>query len=206
MSWRAESRDRVGVALLLLACGAFVVAVGPVFAAAETPPAATPTSDSRPLYRIGLGDQLDVFIIEDNTHTDCLVRPDGRITISLVGDLDAEGLTPPELAQKIKLALAPYQKDPTVTVAVRQMNSYRIYVTGNVTTSMMIQSPAPLRVLQALAMAGGLTPFAKKTMVVVRDRRGMPPLRIPVSYTKIVSGEAPEMNVRLEPGDVLVAE
>ncbi len=200
-------RRAVVVVLMLVSC-----AVPVVFAESEAGPAPAPptaaqqVADARPLYRIGVGDQLDVFVIEENSHTECLVRPDGRITLALAGDIEAEGLTPPELAQKIKKALEPYQKDPTVTVAVREINSYRIYVLNNVTTQMMIQSTAPLRVLQALAMAGGFNAYAKKTLVVVRDRKGAPPLRIPVNVPKIVSGDAPEMNVRLEAGDVLWAE
>jgi polysaccharide export outer membrane protein len=134
------------------------------------------------------------------------VRPDGRITMALVGDVVAEGLTPPELAARIRKALEPFQKEPTVTVAVQKINSYRVYVLGAVNSQGMIQSSTPLRLLQALAVAGGLNEFAKKTVVVLRDRKGEPPLRMTMNYNKIVSGDQPEMNIRLEPGDMVVAE
>jgi polysaccharide export outer membrane protein len=176
-------------------------------AAPETPAAAQqPGAQARPLYRVGVGDRLDIYVVEENTHTECLVRPDGRITFPLVGDVEAEGQTPPDLAARIRAGLEPYQKQPTVTVAVREINSYRVYVLGNVNTQGMIQSPAPLRVLQALATAGGLNQFAKKELVVIRNRKGAPPMRIPIAYTKIVSGENPESNIQLEAGDVVVVE
>ena len=194
-----------------IACaGVLLLLVGGTWAAAQAPARepAPPTggSDSRPLYQIGIGDKLDVFIFEDGSHTTCVVRPDGRITLALVGDIEAEGVTPPELAARIRKALEPFQKDPTVTVAVEEINSYRVYVLGAVNTQQAIQSSVPLRLLQALAVAGGLNEFAKKTIVVMRERKGAPPLRMTMNYNKIVSGDQPEMNIRLEAGDMVVAE
>ncbi len=163
-------------------------------------------TDQRPLYRIGVGDRLDVFVFEDNQRTECVVRPDGRITMPLAGDIEAEGVTPTDLAAKIKKALEPFQKDPTVTVSVREINSYRVYLLGNVRNQQMVASISPLRLLQAIAMAGGLNDFANKNIIILRERKGAPSLRIPVNYTKIVKGEALDLNIWLESGDVVVAE
>jgi polysaccharide export outer membrane protein len=190
----------------LLFCAFPALAAGAAAPPESPAPAGAAAVQARPLYRIGVGDRLDIYVVEDNTHADCLVRPDGRITFPLVGDVEAEGQTPPDLAARIREGLEPYQKQPTVTVAVREINSYRIYVLGNVNTQGMIQSPAPLRILQALAIAGGFNQFAKKELVVLRDRKGAPPMRIPVNYSRIVSGETPESNVRLEAGDVVVVQ
>lgn len=191
------SHGTVIVALLIAAVG---VAAGAV------PARIGEVDTGRPVFRIGVGDKLDIFVFEDGQHTKCLVRPDGRITMPLAGDIEAEGTTPVELAQRIKKALEPYQKDPTVTVAVEEINSYRVYVIGNVNNQMMVASTSPLRLLQALAMAGGLNEFANKNLVILREKKNAPALRIPVSYNKIVKGDALDLNIWLEAGDVLVAE
>lgn len=175
-------------------------------AVAAIDPAQDQGAAGRPLFRIGVGDELDIFIFEDNSRHEVVVRPDGRITIPLAGDIEAEGQTPTDLAARIRKALEPYQKNPTVTVSVRAINSYRIYVLGNVRTQTMVQSTSPLRVLQAIAMAGGLNEFANKNVVVIRERRGAAAQRIPVNYGKIIKGEALDLNIWLEAGDVVVAE
>lgn len=190
-------------ALLALA----IALAGTAGDAAAAIPARTGEADAgRPVFRIGVGDKLEVFVFEDNTHYQVLVRPDGRITIPLVGDIEAEGTTPPELAAKIKKALEPFQKDPTVTVSVQEINSYRVYVLGNVKNQQMVPSTSPLRLLQAIAMAGGLNEFANKDIVVLREKKGAPALRIPVNYNKIVKGDALDLNIWLETGDVVVAQ
>ena len=194
------------VATLIVLCASVLSAAAQETAGPASETATPGAFQGRPLYEIGIGDKLDVFVVEDGVHTECVVRPDGRITLPLVGDLQAEGVTPPDLALRIKEGLTPYQKDPTVTVAVLEINSYRVYVLGAVNNQMMIQSTTPLRLLQALAMAGGLNEFAKKSIVVLRERRGAPPLRLLVNYGRIVDGDQPETNIRLEAGDTLVAE
>ncbi len=196
--------------LLALVVPAVLVALA---AAAPIAPASAAIENTRdqatagaPLYRIGVGDRLDVFVYEDNQTREVVVRPDGRITIPLAGDLQAEGVTPPELAANIRKALEPYQKNPTVTVSVREIHSYRIYVLGNVRQPNMIESASPMRVLQALATAGGLNEYANKNIVVIREKRGGAPQRIPVNYSRIIKGDALDLNIWLEAGDVVVAE
>lgn len=179
-------------------------------ALAQPAPPAQPTSATSELFRIGVGDLLSVIVFEggdtSNHVEECLVRPDGRITIGLIGDLQADGLTPTELTARIKKDLEVFYKDPKVTVVVRQINSYRVFMIGEVRTPQVINSVAPLRVLQALAIAGGFTEFGKGPMLIIRERRGAPPVRIELDVRKIVSGEKPEMNILLEAGDVVVAK
>jgi polysaccharide export outer membrane protein len=210
MSQTHQSRGGLlGILLLVWAAAPPVLSAEPSSSKRLIPrPAAQVLTgaEAQPLYHVGLGDRLDVFFLEENTHTECLVRPDGRITLPLVGDVDAEGQTPPELAARIRKAMEPFAKEPTVTVTVREINSYRVYVLGNVRNQMMVQSTTPLRVLQALAIAGGLNEFADKNLVVIRERKSGPPLRIAVNYNRIIKGEQPDMDVRLEAGDVLVAQ
>ena len=179
---------------------AVVAAMGAALAAEPAAPAKA-GGDVRPAFKIGVGDRLEVFVFGEATPTECLVRPDGRITRPLAGDVQADGATPTELAARIKSALEPFQKDPTITVAVREINSYRVYMLGNVRTQMAVVSTAPLRLLQALAVAGGLNEFADKDVAVLRGGQ-----RIVVSYSKIIRGETPEANIWLETGDVVVAQ
>lgn len=155
-------------------------------------------------YRIGVNDLLTVFIYQESRGEDCLVRPDGKITLPLAGDIKAAGLTPTELSDVIAKAIAPWYKEPIVNVAVREIHSYRVFVLGRVGTQSMLESPAPLRLLQALAMAGGLTDFASKEILVIREGSKGPD-RIKADYDKILSGKAPEMNIELQSGDTVVA-
>ena len=101
--------------------------------------------------------------------------------------------------------LEPFQKEPVVTVAVRNIRSYRLFMLGRVGTQSMIESPTPLRLLQALAVAGGLNEFASKKIVVLRDTsEGQK--RIEIDYGDILKGKSPEQNIMLLSGDIVVAE
>lgn len=189
-------------ALLILALGAAGVA-----SAQESAPAATGPANSaaRPEYRIGYGDELSIFVFGEDREHDVVVRPDGRITLPLVGDIDAEGMPPTLLAKSIAKKLEPFQKEPVVTVAVRNIRSYRLFMLGRVGTQSMIESPTPLRLLQALAVAGGLNEFASKKIVVLRDTtEGQ--RRIEIDYGDILKGKSPEQNIMLLSGDIVVAE
>ncbi len=126
------------------------------------------------------------------------IRPDGKITLPLVGEVQAEGLRPQELEQKVARALAPFVRDPRVTVIVHDVNGAKVYVTG------MVGHPGafPLRnsmsVLQALAMAGGLAEFADRDQIRVLRADGR---HFDVAYDSLVSGES---KVTLGPGDTVV--
>jgi polysaccharide export outer membrane protein len=126
------------------------------------------------------------------------VRPDGKITLPLVGEMQAEGLRPGDLEQNVAKALASYVREPRVTVIVHDVNGAKIFVTG------MVAHPGafPLRnrvnVLQALAMAGGLAEFADRGEIKVLRADGK---RFDVAYDDLVSGES---RVTLGPGDTVV--
>ncbi len=184
-----------------------------MFALAATAPGAlaqgaaapTPVGSTRAEYRIGFGDELSVFVFGEEREHEVVVRPDGRITLPLVGDIDAEGMPPTLLAKSIASKLEPFQKEPVVTVAVRGIRSYRLYMLGRLGTQGMIESPTPLRLLQALAMAGGLNDFANKKILVMRESSESPK-RIAIDYDDIIKGKAPEQNIVLMSGDIVVAE
>jgi len=154
-------------------------------------------------YRIGKEDVLDVSVWRDPDLSRTLpVRPDGFITLPMVGEVQAEGRTTVELEQDISRRLQKYIQAPRVTVMVREVNSARVFVTGEV------QKPGayPLRgnvtVLQALAMAGGLTEFADRDgMTVIRANNGP---RIPVRYSALVDRRTQGADFPLQPGDTVV--
>ncbi len=160
-------------------------------------------------FRIGVGDRLGVFVYGGEIFPEgkevCLVRPDGRISLPLVGEVLAAGRTPAELAAAIARKVEAYQENPEVTVSIEEIHSYRVFVLGEVQHQMMIESVAPLTLLQALAMAGGFTEFARGDIVVLRNTEPGKKERIEVDVEKILKGKAPAEDIPLRAGDVVVA-
>jgi polysaccharide export outer membrane protein len=153
---------------------------------------------------IGPEDVLFVSVWKEPDLTNTLpVRADGMISLPLLNDVQAAGLTPMQLADSITEKLKKYVSEPHVTVVVTQMNSKRIYVTGEVMHPGAMNLLPDMNVLQALASAG-FTQFANtKGIYVLRTERGTQ-RRIPVNYKKLVKGEAMDQNVTLKPGDTIV--
>jgi polysaccharide biosynthesis/export protein len=163
-----------------------------------------PTSQAGPTYVIGPEDVLYVSVWKEPDLTNTLpVRADGMISLPLLNDVQAAGLTPMQLADSVTEKLKKYVSDPHVTVVVTQMNSKRIYVTGEVMRPGAMNLLPDMTVLQALASAG-FTQFANtKGIYVLRTERGTQ-RRLPVNYKKLVKGEAMDQNVMLKPGDTIV--
>jgi len=126
------------------------------------------------------------------------IRPDGKITLPLLGDVQAEGLKPQELEQKVAQGLTPYVRDPRVTVIVHDVNGAKVYVTGMVTHPGAFPLRNSMGLLQALAMAGGLAEFADRGDIKVLHADGR---KVEVDYDSLVSGES---RVYLGPGDTVV--
>ncbi len=164
-------------------------------------------SDSAPSFEIGIGDVLAVFNRDAAAEQECLVRPDGRITLQLAGELVAAGRTPAELSAAIQEALAPFFTDPKVSVAVREIHSYRIYVLGEVNAQGSHESVVPLRLLQALSIAGGFNEFANKKVVILRQV-GDEQRRIEFDTTPFFKGRAGAgmEDPWLLSGDVVIAK
>ncbi len=157
-----------------------------------------------PQYRIGAEDVLHIAVWENPQLTlDVVVRPDGRISIPLVQDVQAEGLTAVELAAVLHQKLRAYIKQPQVFVIVTQINAPKVFVVGNVTRP----GPYPLRsdtsVLQALSLAGGFTQFASpRSIKLVRGLGTKQEVR-KINYYSLIDG-AGEGNYLLMPGDTIV--
>lgn len=163
-------------------------------------PAAVPAD-----YKIGPQDVLRVDVWKEPQITrDVPVRPDGRISIPLLNDMQAAGLTPTELAAAIRQGLRKYITEPEVTVTVTEINSRRVFVTGEVARAGAFPLLPNMTVLQILSSCGGFTQFANtKKIFVLRTEAGKQ-VKIPVNYKNLISGNKPEENILLQPGDTVV--
>jgi polysaccharide biosynthesis/export protein len=167
--------------------------------------AATTTAPaSGPDYVIGADDTLHISVWKEPDLTESLpVRPDGKISMPLLNDIPAAGLTPSQLADSITDKLKKFIADPRVTVVVTAMNSRRVFVTGEVTHTGPMPLLPNMTVLQALS-AAGFTQFANlKAIYLLRmDKGGQ--VKIPFNYKDVVKGRHPEQNIALQPGDTIV--
>jgi polysaccharide export outer membrane protein len=158
-------------------------------------------------YVIGVGDQLSVQVWRNpDLSREAVVRPDGQITMPLIGDVTADGRTPSQLKEEIAKQLAKFVRGEGVVViiAVTAVNSYSFTVSGNVEHAGVFRSAKYVTVLEAIQLAGGPNRFAspEDTKLYRRDRKGT--LRvIPIDYPKIVAGKQPEANLALLSGDQL---
>jgi polysaccharide export outer membrane protein len=156
-------------------------------------------------YKIGPQDVLRIDVWKEAEVSRVVpVRPDGKISLPLLNDVQAAGLTPMQLSGLIADGLKKYMNDPQVTVSVSEINSRRIYVTGEVARAGAFPLLPNMTVLQALSSSGGFTQFAKlKNIYVLRTEDGKQ-VKLPFNYKDAVNGKKPEQNVLLQSGDVIV--
>jgi polysaccharide export outer membrane protein len=153
-------------------------------------------------YIIGIADVVRVSVFKDESlSTDAIVRPDGTITMPLVGELRAAGRTAAQLQQDASQRLATLVKDASVTVSVTEVNSYRFTVAGNVEHPGLFTARYYLTVSEALALAGGPNRYADTDDVVVVRTMGGVSQRIPINYDDILSGRSPEQDIVILAGD-----
>ena len=167
--------------------------------------AVAPSSKVSSDYQIGADDLLDVNVWKEQELTRTLqVRPDGKISMPLLNDVQAAGLTPTQLAQSITEKLKKYLTAPQVTVIVTQINSQRVYVTGEVAHAGAYVVLPGMTVLQAITAAGGLTPFANgKKIFLMRNENGVP-AKYPFNYKDVLDGRKSEENLKVKAGDTIV--
>lgn len=186
-----------------LALAALVAVPAAAQAGEDKKPAPTAPSVNNDEYRLGPGDKLRVEVYKDPQLSQSVqVRPDGKITLPLVGDLDATGNTPIELRDRIAKSLKEYITNPTVTVIVVEADSAHAFVMGEVARPGAIPLNGPTSVLQALAMAGGFKEFAntKDVKVLRPTSNGLQTLRF--NYKDVVNGDAKPFYLRS--GDTVV--
>lgn len=165
------------------------------------PEGITPPAD----YVIGAEDVLNIVVWrEKELSAEVTVRPDGMVTLPLLNDVQAAGLTPDQLRQQITTAAAKFVADPTVTVIVRTINSRKVYIMGEVRSPGPYPLTAPMTVLQLIARAGGLSEYADSGDIgVVRTERGRT-VRLKFNYKDVARGRKIEQNVLLKPGDTVI--
>jgi len=156
-------------------------------------------------YVIDAPDSIGIFVWKetDLSIKDIMVRPDGMISIPLLGDVKASGKTPLQLAAEIADKLKKYIQDPNVTVTVNGMNSKKVYLIGEVARTGPIQLTPGMTLLEAITTAGGVTPYANsKKIYILRNEAGNH-LKIPVQYKQALKGYG-SFNIALNPGDTIV--
>lgn len=161
---------------------------------------------NRDAYVIGPGDMLAVNVWKDPELSKTIpVRPDGHISLPLIGEVLASGLTAAQLQDSIVGKLTTYISHPEVSVSVQEIKSRKFNVVGRVMKSGEYDLTRPTTVLDGIALAGGFQDFARvKKIYILRPVAGGSPAVLPFNYKKVIKGESPDQNVQLRPGDTIV--
>jgi polysaccharide biosynthesis/export protein len=190
--------ERIGAACIVLAA----LACGSV---RPMPPPQDSQAGNDERYVIGVGDGLRIDVWKNpELSLEVPVRPDGNISVPLLDDVAAAGLTPIELKELITHELAEFVEYPDVTVVVRLIGSKRVHVVGAVGREGPVLLNVPYRVLDAIASAGGFSPFANKRNVRVIRQTSEGEVEYRFNYPRYVAGKAPGTNILLVPGDTII--
>ena len=193
------SRTSLGAAL------AAIVLLSAGCAGKGAPPPPEPPAGEREAYVIGIPDILKIVVWRNpDLSVEVPVRRDGKISVPLVDDVQAEGLTPQELKEVLTEALAEYVTAPDVTVIVQQTNSHTVTVVGGVARSGQIPLTRQMRVVEAIATMGGFNAWAKRDRIKILRKNGNETIEYVFSFGAFASGKAPESNLLLRPGDTVV--
>jgi polysaccharide export outer membrane protein len=158
-----------------------------------------------PNYVIGPQDVLDISVWKETELTRTVpVRPDGKISLPLLNDVRAAGLTPNQLAAQITTSLKRFVTDPQVTVIVTQINSQRVYILGEVTRTGAYPLLPEMTMLQALSSAGGFTQFANRKKIYMFRIENGKQVKYPFDYKAVIDGKRTDENVVLRAGDTIV--
>jgi len=170
----------------------------------DTKPAVT-AATTDPSYIIGPEDVLDINVWKEPDMTRIVpVRPDGKISLPLINDVQAAGSTPQQLAADVTSKLRKFLTEPQVTVIVTAINSQRVFVVGEVLRAGAFPLIPGMTVLQALASAGGFTTFADVKKIHVMRLVNGKHTELPFNYREVLKGDNPDQNIKLEPGDTVV--
>jgi len=165
----------------------------------------TPSAQVPKDYVIGLGDVLEVFVWRnEQLSRELIVRPDGKISLPLIQDIQAEGLTVLQLRDEITRLFDKHINNPRVTVLIRQINSYKVSVLGRVMRPGVYPITGSTTLLEIISMAGGFTEWANKEKITVITHHTGEKDKITVNYKKIASGEDPGQNITLKRGDTII--
>ena len=195
------------VVSVIIACVALLAFSLPAAFAQEKKDAvkAAASLKSNSEYKIGSGDIIQIMTWKepDFSRDDILVRIDGKITFPLLGDIQAAGHTPTDLKKEIEARLKEYVDAPNVTVTIKNPGSQKFYILGEVIRTGEYDLKKELRVLQAFALAGGFTEWAKKEIIVLRYEDGKEKI-IRINYKNISRGEDLSQNIELKVNDTII--
>ncbi|HTV01613.1 MAG TPA: polysaccharide biosynthesis/export family protein [Luteitalea sp.] len=202
-----RTRARQVVMALALFVGAEGAAVAQPAPTSPTSPTATDAA-AAPVdagFTIGPEDVLSVLVWrEADVSGEVTVRADGMITLPLIRDVKAAGLTPNQLAEQVQAQLREFITDASVTVVVRQMNSRKAFITGEVAKPGAYPLVATTTVMQLIALAGGLTEFAESNAISVMRIEDGKTTTLKFAYKDVAKGKKAEQNIVLRPGDTVV--
>jgi len=168
-------------------------------------PAVAPVATVPAEYIIGTDDVMSVVFWRDKElSADVTVRPDGKISLPLINELQAAGLTPAQLKDRITDAAKQYVEDPTVTVEVKAINSRKVFITGEVRKAGPYNITGSMTVLQLLSIAGGLGDYAKSDQIVIYRTEGGKPVSFKFNYKQVLKQQKLAQNIELKPGDTVV--
>ena len=177
---------------------------------AAPPPQSAPSPAASPVtvpadYVVGPEDVLGiVFWRERDMSADVVVRPDGRISLPLLNDVDVDGLTPDQVRERITELSKKFIEDPNVTIVVKQINSRKVYITGNVERPGTFSLLRSTTVLQLIALAGGLKEFANAGEIVLVRNEGGKQVSFTFNYDQLKNRKNLSQNIALKPGDTII--
>ncbi|MGD0987971.1 MAG: polysaccharide biosynthesis/export family protein [Candidatus Sulfotelmatobacter sp.] len=201
-SERWNNRMALLALVLVLCASGFAAAQSPAPAPADSNSASKPHDDS---FVIGNDDVLAINVWkEPDISRSIPVRSDGKISLPLVGEVQAAGMTPAKLEKEIAVRLKNYISEPEVTVMVQQVNSQKFNILGQVVKPGSYMIANSTTVLDAIALAGGFRDFAKKKSIYVLRQGPTGESRIPFNYKDVSQGRNMAQNVKLEPGDTII--
>jgi len=192
--------------LYILMCMIFILpACNHKSVKASGPNAGSKPSQSDTAFIIGPADLLEIVVMKEPDLSKTIpVRPDGKILIPLINEMQAEGKTPVQLQADLEQAFSKFYEQVTVSVLVKEINSYKFSITGKVKTPGTYKMSADTTLLEAISLAGGFVEFASTNNIKVfrKGSENSKPIRI--KYSKIISGKDPSQNIIIKPGDTII--
>jgi polysaccharide biosynthesis/export protein len=204
MSFRARLVF-AGVALLTGSTARMAAAQANSSSSAVSTPSVAASVTPPPDYVIGPEDQLSIVFWRDkDLSAEVVVRPDGKISLPLLNDVQASGLTPEQLRLSVTEQAKRYLEDPTASVVVKQINSRKVFITGEVDKPGTYPLAGPTTILQLIATAGGLREYAEREKIVVLRNESGRQVNYRFNYKEVVQQKNTQQNIQLKPGDTVV--
>ena len=195
---------RWGVLFVVAVCSLLIAGIAPAVGQSASG-GASPSITVPPDYVIGAEDALSVVFWSDKEFSaDVIVRPDGKISLPLLKDVQAAGYTPEQLAGVVEKAATKFIEQPTVTIIVREIRSRKVFIVGQVTKPGAFPIVGDMTVLQLIALAGDVLEYADaKHVTIVRKDEGVE-RRLKFNYRDVLKGKNVEQNILLKPGDTVI--